>query len=76
MAEVGKGTKKETISLIRFVQHQYHTIAYSTCGTNTFKYRQSSLPKICFDIIGYCMHMLPSENAFNSPDQPGCSTGG
>jgi len=41
-----------------------------------FKYKQSSLPAILFFKKEYCMHMFPTENAFNMPDHPGCLTGG
>jgi len=41
-----------------------------------FKYKQSSLPAILFSKKEYCMHIFPTENAFNMPDHPGCLTGG
>lgn len=55
-----------------------HFLRYisTTCGTNMFKYKQSSLP-IIFLVINtsYCKHILPSENALKTPDHPGCLTG-
>lgn len=49
---------------------------FTTCGTNTLRYKQSSFPIIVSVIIEYCTHICPAENAFSVPDQPGCFSGG